>query len=455
VSPYLQRWKFDSFGAAEILKWLVDGDMFDAGRLPGVTLLLALGVAMAVLSRARPARVALALFVVWLLLYFGRATWGHFTSVLPLHAGLLLHRFVGSVHLAATLLIGLGGEWLWLQLRPVPDRWRALVLTLIVLTLLTPALMERRTHYALNTEMIQRTRQALEGDADARTMLATLAGLPPGRTYVGLRANWGKEMRFGEVHFYDLLTFHRIPAVSPPYSDMSLNADILWHFDDGNPAHYDVFNVRYVVAPRSWRPPGFLRRLKQTPRYVLYEAPTHGYGELITIGERVSPASQTALFFNSRNWFLGAEPAARKFVRYDFPPGTGSVSSDGQAASERVACPAGTVADERVEPGRIDLRVECPTASTVVLKVTYHPNWKVTVDGRPVPTFMVSPSLIGVDLPPGVHRVSAEYRSGFLKTALLILGVFTLLSVVAFRRSFANLEQLLSPARRAAPEPVI
>ena len=33
VSPYLQRWKYDSFGAGDILTWLVNGDLMDYGRL--------------------------------------------------------------------------------------------------------------------------------------------------------------------------------------------------------------------------------------------------------------------------------------------------------------------------------------------------------------------------------------------------------------------------------------
>src|SRR5207344_1563069 len=34
VSPYLQQYKYDSFGAPAILGWLFSGDLFDHGRLP-------------------------------------------------------------------------------------------------------------------------------------------------------------------------------------------------------------------------------------------------------------------------------------------------------------------------------------------------------------------------------------------------------------------------------------
>ena len=255
-------------------------------------------------------------------------------------------------------------------------------------------------------------------------------------------------MRFGDVHFYDLLTFNRIIAVVPPYSGVSLNADTIWHFNDHKQAHYDLFNVRYVVAPRKWTPPPFLRPIKETRRYVLYEAPTKGYGELVAIADREAPASQSAMFFRSRNWMLGPDPEAGRYLRYDYPAasGAGSAGASDRRDAAASGCPGGKTSDERVGPGWIAMRVECPTASTLVLKQTYHPNWEITVDGRSAPAFMVSPSFIGVSVPGGTHEVRAEYRPGVLKTGLLILGGLTAVAVVVFRRRFADLEKRWAPA---------
>lgn len=451
ASPYLQRWKYDSYGAREILRALVNGDLVDADRLPVLTALLAVGVAAAVFTRARSARLALALLVVWLGLYFGRPTWGRLTDLLPLHEGLLIHRFVGSVNLAAILLMGVAGDWLWRRLAPVPERWRAAALAVVLLVLLEPALKERGEHYRYNTQWIERSRRAIETDRDAQAVLDTLRGLPPGRTYVGLREDWGRQMRFGDLGLRDLLTFHRMVTAAPPYGGVSLNSNMIWHFDDRKPTHYDLLNARYVVAPRSWRPPEFLRPVKETGRYVLYEAPTSGYARFAAISRSSSPASQSAMFFESRSWFQGPEAVEGKFIRYAYPRGAGST---GMAAASgpplaSPGCPEGRTADERVGQGGIELRADCPTASTLVLKITYHPNWRVTVDGRETPTFMVSPSLIGLSLPAGAHQVRAEYRSGLLKNGLLVLSALAVLGVVVFRRRFERLERLWAPAARS------
>lgn len=450
ASPYLQRWKYDSFGAADILTWLVNGDLLDYGRLPVLTVLLALGIAAAIVARTRTAWLALVLFLLWLVLYFGRPTWGSAVDLLPMHEGLLLHRFIGGVHLAAILLIGLGGEWIWRQSTLLSGRWGATIAGLLLFLLMAPALGERWSYYALNTQWMGRTREALETDEDARTILSALKELPPGRTYAGLRANWGKELQFGDLHFYDLLTFHRIAAASPPYQSLSLNADLIWHFDDQNQAHYNLFNVKYVVAPSGLAMPVFLRPIKKTARYTLYQAETGGYAAFAAITGVKSTGSQSALFFENRDWLLSAEPAAGRFIRYEYPvrqaKAGGSANGKTPPSLPGQACSAGgAISEGRVLSGQIDLRVECPIASVLVLKVTYHPNWRVAIDGREVWPFMVSPSFLGVEVPAGQHQVRAEYRSPAYKTALLLLGVCTLIATISFRRRFTQLDLFNAP----------
>ena len=67
------------------------------------TLLLAVGFIAAVLARSRIGLVVVALFLLFLLLYFGPATLGQLADVLPLHDGLLFHRFVGGVEIQMRL----------------------------------------------------------------------------------------------------------------------------------------------------------------------------------------------------------------------------------------------------------------------------------------------------------------------------------------------------------------
>src|SRR5439155_1786033 len=254
VSPYLDRAKYASFGPGPILTWLFTGDLLDHGRLPVLTLLLAAGVICSLLVRARLSLLALSLFGLWLVLYFGRPTLGPLIDLLPLHDSLILHRLVGGVDIFAILLIGIGGAWLWDVLRP-SSRGRLVAVGAASLVLLAPALGERWSYYAQNADWMRQTHAALDADADVRTILDALGRQPQGRVYAGLRSNWGQTLDFGipfnSVRFYNLLAHYDLDAVAPPNQSLSLNADLLWEFNDQDLSHYRLFNVDYVIAPRN------------------------------------------------------------------------------------------------------------------------------------------------------------------------------------------------------------
>jgi hypothetical protein len=232
---------------------------------------------------------------------------------------------------------------------------------------------------------------------------------------------------FNSVRFSDLLVYSAIPVVAAPYSSLSLNADLMWDFAIDRPEDYQLFDVRYVVAPSGTAMPAFLQPITRTTRYILYAAPTTGYAVYGAIIDRESFRTQRGLFGVNRPWFSGADVAALRFHRFDFPAG-----SDGPTVAEDAAgCPRPAYTYERVQPSRIDVVVGCPVASSLVFKVTYHPNWHVTVDGRDADTFMVSPSFVGVSLPAGDHFVTAEYRSTPIKAPLLVLALLVLVAMLA------------------------
>jgi hypothetical protein len=449
ATPYLQPAKYDSYGAPTILGWLATGDLLDHGRLPVITALLGLGILAAALEwRAPIARTALALFAVWLVLYFGRPTLGGLVDLFPMHEGLLLHRFIGSVELFAIVLIGIGAAWAWERWNaPLPDvlarrlRFASSIRLLPVhriaiagvaaLALLAPAIVERATFYSWNTTWMRQTQAAIESDADARTILSSLRTRPPGRVFAGLRSTgYGPQMNFqlpfNSVRFSDLLVFNALPVVASPYSSLSLNADLMWDFAIDRPEEYQLFDVRYVVAPTGTAMPAFLQPVTRTTRYTLYAVPTTGYAIYGSIVDRSLVQTQRALFALNRPWFNGAEPAALRFHRFDFPKVSG-----GDTATESATCARPAYTYERVQSGHIDVVVGCPADSTLIFKVTYHPNWHVTVDGHEVDTFMVSPSFLALSLPAGDHFVTAEYRSTPIKAPLTALALFLAIAMVA------------------------
>src|SRR6185437_12996554 len=100
------------YGARVTLGWLITGRLLDAGHLPVISLLAAVGLASALAGwrRAGPERALAAMLCACLLLSFGRTTFGGLMSVVPGHADVFFRRFLMGSQLAAIYLAGLGGE---------------------------------------------------------------------------------------------------------------------------------------------------------------------------------------------------------------------------------------------------------------------------------------------------------------------------------------------------------
>ncbi len=443
VSPYLQREKYDGFGAQRVLELLVTGQLFDAGRLPALTVLLAVGAVSALVVRTRARLAWLVLFVLWVVLYFGRPTFGGLYDLLPLSQTLLIHRFSGAVQLFGIVLIGMGAGWLWdLAAAGAPRLQRPLrsavpyALAGAAALALVPAMAERAAFDGQGAAWMRATAAALAADADARTIVATLRTLPPGRVFAGLRTDYGPRMDFGipfnSVRFSDLLVFESFDVVAPPYNSSSLSSDMLWDFDYRRLEDYDLFNVRYAVAPASLPMEASLRPILRTGRYTLYEAPTSGYSEYVRVGERRAAASPAVLIAANRPWLLAPDRADRGFIQWDYPA---PVPRGG--ADTAPSCANGATRDLRVEPARIDVTASCDGAGTLLLKVTYDPGWRVTIDGAAAETLMLSPAYLAVRIPPGTHTVSARYEPVAEKTPLFVLGALVLAAAVPLSRRYA------------------
>ena len=65
-----------------------------------------------------------------------------------------------------------------------------------------------------------------------------------------------------------------------------------------------------------------------------------------------------------------------------------------------------------------------------LFKMTWHPNWKVYIDGSPQPSAMLSPGFVGVRVMPGRHRIVCRYQPGALKLSLAIVGFLLLIAVL-------------------------
>lgn len=421
---------------------LVHGEVFDAQRLPILTLLVALGAVFAVVRRDGARIFAVCGIGIWLFIYLDPAH-GPLRMLFAEQAQRIRFRAIGPVHLFGVLLIGVAGDAIWsLSSRISSVRWRPAAFVAVLVLLLTPALLERTASYRRNTTVMRATRDAIAADRDQSDLLSAIAANRGGRTTAGPPKGWGASMRVGENALSDMLNARRMLAVGSTLQALSLNAALLPKLPTDNVALFDAYDVRTIILPAnvSLVSTG-LSPLFRNARYAAWRVPTSGAVGYVRVERDTIARSQRQLWNIGKAWFFGDGPRTRSVTRVHYGP----LAASHESFSPRAGCLSGQIISEQVASQRVSATVNCPTASALMFKQSYHPNWRVRIDGAPTATYMVTPAFLAVDVPAGQHVVEAEYVPTASKRPLLLLGGLVLLLAVVLRR------HLDLPAQRLLP----
>ena len=438
-----------SFGHMVILDAVVKGKLFDLGRFPAFTILVFIGL-IACGYRWREERyiVPIAVFGLWLLLFFGRPTWGPFIDLIPLIESVHMHRFIAGVHLGGILLGGIGLGVIWDTAISSGKSFYVCACLAVTILLLVTMYIDRRSYLQNNDIQIQNNRMALESQADDLNLLVrTLHSLPSGRVFVAQQEVTRNQTRYTieDVPVYVLLHNQGFDVLSNLYHRYSYPSLIVSLFDQNEYEHYDLFNVRYVVAPREWAPPDFAEFIQSSGRHYLYQVQTTGYFALVGTERTFSVRQQdfydtTAIWMNSNLIRNGSHPelvinqSSRSQLKPEQPRIVRTIQSDLSGTSMtteniRDGSIRGTLIKESVGQGIYSANVIVTLDSMLLLKSPYHPNWTANVNGVAVETYHLMPGFIGIMLPPGQHEIVVEYQSWILRKILLGLGVISFILV--------------------------
>lgn len=319
-------WKFDSYGVAEVLVNLANGVLFDFDRYPVFTVLTLLGVFVPFLlpkkssfslthnkdsakidnkqwsngameqytsSSSPPTNYYLPttslsfLFIFWLLLYFGRTTWGGLIDLIPGMVEFHISRLIVMLHLLSMFLVPIALVWLaeqiphWLQtlggkfkktIPAIPPLAVALVLTALAALAAYPPTIKYATW---NDVLIkQATGNWNKTEASVRELMDSLSKLPPGRIFAGRGGGFGKDFRVAETPYYMFISTFGYPTIAWLPETWSMNSDTEQYFSEDNLEHYKLFNLSYVLAPPSQKPQPFWNLIKETPSWNLYTVDT-------------------------------------------------------------------------------------------------------------------------------------------------------------------------------------
>ena len=436
-SPHLVGTIFrDSFGASRILRWLVSGEIFDARRLSVLTVLVATGVARCVweFRGDERSRALLGITTLSLVLFFGRPTLGPLLELVPGANDLFLRRFIMGVHLGGVILAGVGVAWVAQLVRGLVRTRRsslapvaAPAVIAVAIVALVPAWVERFSYHERGDRLI--TAQLAADATDGRDVAALIdqaVGQQDGRVFAGMRSGWGPEYTIGEVPLYAVLGNRDADAIGFTFRSTGPGAaDIELLFDESNPAHYDLFNVRYVVLPQSREPAVSATLVDERGRHRLWQVETSGY---LSVVDTVAPitADRTNLGTQVQQFVLSSLPGRRlhPVVAYEGRPGAAPTLAPGERPVE--APGVVEVQSSRVADGLFQGEVVTTRQAVVLLKTAFDPRFEVTVDGERRPLEMIAPDYMGVTVPPGRHRVEFQYVPVPFYGQLLALGLLTL-----------------------------
>ncbi len=319
----------NGYGARQMLSWLFTGQIYDAGRWPVVTVLVGVGLAVCI-ARWRSSvagRALVSIWVVTLLMTFGRTTFGSLYRVLPGSSDIFIRRFQMGLQLSGILLAGIGVVFvgrlvLDAALRLFPEERRArvtepagrgLVAAACIVALvigLAPAWSALDSYDGHNATNI-----GLQADADARQdpqidrLLAYVRAHPQGRVYAGLPTNWGQDFLVGAVPVFKYLESKNVDEVGYTLRTASLMTDPEYFFDEGNPGDYPLFGIGYVIVPDTMAPPVPAHRVGCAGTYCLWALPQPGY---IHVYDTTGVLTATRADVGSQSQALLASPLLRQ-----------------------------------------------------------------------------------------------------------------------------------------------
>ncbi|HKA01507.1 MAG TPA: hypothetical protein VKE70_33575, partial [Candidatus Solibacter sp.] len=416
--------KYDSFGAQKVLGWLFSGQILDHDHLPVLTLLAFAGAGVLLWRWKSTRKIEHAhLFVLiagafWLLVFFGRPTWGVLLTLIGVTPDLHLHRVVGAVQIFLVFLSALGLAFVWQEMK---RRWHYAAAVVFTIVILAPLAIERVQWVDRHTDLERPTYAAVQRDGPLLDGVMAAARQRGGRVFAGLRDTWGPRFTLGITPVYAFLTINLVPTITDAYNQTALPSDVIQKFNQTRAIEYEVLNLKTVVTPLVTGAPAFLKPAGDFGPFRTFEAPGTGYFGLVNVAAAADTTRDN--FFDLANpWLHSDWPEKQQYIWMDFhgeAPRDLPRVTPGMLPAASSAGDLGTARNEKQNGQLYESDLDVSRPAWAVFRMTYHPAWKVTVDGQPAHTAMLTPGILGTPVAAGKHHIVCRYDPGNMKWVLL------------------------------------
>jgi len=459
-------WKFNSWGLNQIIIWFTNGDFFDFNRFPFLTILIIGGILWSLASTNKLYRYLATIFGLYFILFLGRGILGPLINLIPGMSEYHIHRVIVMVQFIGLLI---ASSWVYdliqkgissldsllrgndsVSVIPVKTGIQSIItLSAIIICFYSIYLIEKPIiNYAKdNGAWIKKSNLDYQKNInDYQTITNKIKELPPARVYAGRPGNWGRDFKIGDTQIYMALSSDGFPIIGFLPQSWSPNSDAERFFDEENPKHYDLYNVGYLVLPFNKKPPQFAKLIINKGKFSLYKVDSEGW---FTIGKssieimtkKTNLVNITHLWFYSPMFANKDYPAiALNNEKYTFVNKTIKMSNQNSFDDNRVIWRENPlfVNQEKFEQTLINkvekkfaqgysvnfkLENQCQNC-ILILKQTFHPNWRIMVNGKKQKAFPVFPFFIGIQLnSPGDYKIIVTYQPSTMKIILLTLSI--------------------------------
>lgn len=474
-------WKFNSYGIIPVLSWLLNGQLFDFGRLPILTMLVLFGFLYCLISNMALFRLFGTLFILYLCLFIGMSPFGPIISHIPGLSEFHLHRFVVAVQFVSIFIAAYSVEQLGLysfkrysHISTHIQRAGVIIVFIVMIVLLLHSEKPLINYAADNTNWIGESNQVYSRDiVSYRSLINKIQQYNGSRIYAGRPGNWGHDLKVGSTPLYMHLAQDGYRTIGYAPESWSPNAEPDQFFDDNNLAHYQLYNVQLTILPKNVTPPSFASLIQDFGPYKLYKVDfktnskissppvgggwfTSGKSNLIFVGKKTHFANISHLWlyskmFANQNYphilFTGDRTNYADKYYYtlldlnSYQDNNGKIATLWQRNPVNLDFGAPTMIFKKVAEtqdfqkytAKYEVTGECNTC-IIILKQTYHPNWTVRVNNQLVKIYPVFPFYIGIPIEkPGIYNIEALYKPNYLKVVLLLFGVTSAMGLYIYQ----------------------
>jgi hypothetical protein len=424
--------------ATEQLDLMVSGDMIDRGRLP----ILALGFALAVLLSMVPPWMAAVLrmpeaaqrpVMRVMRVCVGAAALFSMLMIVGHDAGKVgddlapMMRLIAPMQLALAVAAGLAfamlGGWFWASFgrdAALPyGRWLRIAVPAAGVTALLTLLLVGAQH-AHQHRVVTSDDYPVMHTEDLPAIAGFLADAPPGR-YMAAGA-WDTGTA---PWLYHLAVYSGRPGMIAWGGAALQSSPAFRYLNKRIPGGIDtaMANVRYLIVSG---PADKVKREDATEIFragdhAVLEVPATGYFRPVRILDAIPARPRQERFARFEEWMGGAGPTTGEYLMIgDRTRPEVLAIIDGADAP----LPVARVLWEEEAPARYaaEVEVEGELPVTFAISVSYHPGWRMTIDGKPAPVLRLSPEILGASVPPGEHHVALALHRPRWPWLLLLLS---------------------------------